>query len=55
MDGYVLVGSTKAYEKYYQWGTRTAANWVKVQFEWVIEPANADAVIDEVLGSIQFQ
>ena len=54
-EGYVLVGSTAAYEKFYEWGTRTDANWVRVQFEWVIEPRNADQVIDAVLAGIEFE
>ena len=54
MEGYVLVGSSSAFEKYYEWGTRTEQSWVRASFEWVIEPANADQVIEQVLASITF-
>ena len=55
LEGYVIVGSTKTYEKFYEWGAPMGDNQVSVGFEWVIAPENAEETIEAVLASIQFK
>ena len=54
-EGYVIVSSTKAYEKYYEWGTLLGEDQVSVGFAWIIEPDSAEETIESVLASLQFK